>query len=343
MSNKWLLIENFGGRSGPTVIAIGSTPKKMVPLASILGRGHSLNLVVAAVGQALQTKETAVLRTADRHVAVAEPLLAFTGAAHGAFAWVGSAGDKPPRRDLAGAWHFNLTTDTVGGSNDLLNLYGVLPENRQTKRATAEAFERLIPNADASAALALLVRSQPGDEHQAVWAIRRDDGSLRAGHLSCRAVEEFHDGDRQVVLRGITHDIGAADDTPAAPPPPVLEQRVLESMAEPGAFRALVNLKTLRILRWIDPPMPGLAWRYDPNETPQPGWIHRSDMSTALKLSDDLASGHAQATLRLAGTEQEWLPVDISASIVLLDQHTTAALFTMRPQRGSGTESPVDS
>ena len=217
MSNKWLLIEAFGGRPAPTVIGIGSTPKKMVPLPLILGRGRSLELVEAAVTQAVGTKEQAVVKATDQHQVIAEPLLAFTGDVHGAYAWVGLRGERPPPRDLAGAWHFNLTTDTIGGSNDLLDLYGVLPEHRQTERATAEAFERLIPNADASAALAILVRSHPGDEHQAVWAIRRDDGGLRAGHLSCRAVEEIHDGQRQVILKGITHDIGAADNTPRHP------------------------------------------------------------------------------------------------------------------------------
>ena len=332
MSNKWLLIEAFGGRPAPTVIGIGSTPKKMVPLPLILGRGRSLELIEAAVTQALETKEPAVVEAADQHHVIAEPLLAFTGDAHGVYAWVGSRGETPPSRDLAGAWHFNLTTDTIGGSDDLLDLYGVLPEHRQTERATAEAFERLIPNADASAALAILVRSRPGDEHQAVWAIRRDDGVVRAGHLSCRAVAEVHDGQSQVILKGITHDIGAADDTPAAPPPPVLEQRVLESMAEAGAYRALINLKTFRILRWIDPAMPGLAWRYAPNESAHHAWIHEDDRAIAERLSDDLASGQGKATLRLAGTERDWLVVDITANIVLLDQHTTAALFTMRPR-----------
>src|SRR5690349_7174852 len=273
MPNRWLLVETFGGRPAPTIIGVGSTPKKMVPLPSLLARGQNLDLVQAAVAKATASKERTVLRSAKEHQAIAEPLLAFTGNVHGAFAWVGTAGESPPHRDLAGAWHFDLTTDTIGGSDDLLDLYGVPPEHRQTERATAEAFERLIPNADASAALAIMVRSEPGAEHQAVWAIRRDDGAVRAGHFSCRAVEELHRGKRHVVLRGITHDIGAAEETPAAPPPPILEQRLVESMAEPGAYRALVNLKTFRIHRWIDSPMPGLAWRHDPAQTPQE-WIH---------------------------------------------------------------------
>jgi len=331
MSNRWLLVETFGGRPGPSLIAVGSTPKKMIPLASVLGRGHNLELVTAAVTQVHRSEAPTEIESDDHHHRViAHPLMAFTAHVHGAFVWVGGIDTEPPSRDLAGAWHFNLTTDTIGGSSELLDLYGVLPEHRQTERATAEAFERLIPNSDASAALAILVRSHPGDEHQAVWAIRRDDGQVRAGHLSCRAIEETHKGQRQVVLRGITHDIGAAEETPAAPPPPILEQRLVESMAEPGAYRALVNLKNLRILRWIDTPMPRLAWRHAPGSPAPDVWIHPEDEKLARQLSEDLSSGHAQASLRLADIDGGWIPVTVVANIVLLDQHTTAGLFTLR-------------
>lgn len=300
MSNRWLLVETFGARPAPTLIAVGSTPKKMITLAAVLGRGHHLELVQAAVAQATTAGTSVELHASERaRRAIAIPLSTFAGQVHGAFVWVGAPNEAPPERDPAGAWHFNLTTDTIGGSPELLDLYGVAPEHRQTERATAEAFERLILNADASAALAKIVRSQPGEEHQAVWGIRRDDGKLRAGHFSCRAVEETHAGQRHVVLRGITHDIGPAEQTPAAPPPPVLEQRLIESLAEPGAYRALVNLKTFRILRCIDDPMPELAWRHTP-ATPTPErWIHPNDQAVAEKLSAGLSSGHAEATVRL--------------------------------------------
>jgi hypothetical protein len=90
----------------------------------------------------------------------------------------------------------------------------------------------------------------------------------------------------------------------------------------------------MRLLRWIDDPMPRLAWRLDPHETERLEWIHPADRAVAQRLSDDLRAGHATATLRLAGTDGEWLSVEIAANIVLLDQHTTAALFTMRPKPG---------
>lgn len=175
--------------------------------------------------------------------------------------------------------------------------------------------------------MALLVRSRPGDEHQAVWAIRRDDAEVRAGHLSCRAILETTNDGPEVVLRGITHDIGPADATPAAPPPAILEHRVLESMAQPGEHRALVTLTTLRILRWIDDPLPDLHWTHDPN-WPDRRWIHPDDQPDAQRLSDSLRTGRTTGHLRLARMPGGWLDVDIIANIVLLDQHTTAGLFT---------------
>ena len=179
MSNKWLLVETFGGRPTPSLIAVGSTPKKMIPLASVLARGHHLDLVQAAVAQAASTGNPIELPTDDQaRRAIAIPLKAFTGHVHGVFVWVGAVNEAPPGRDPAGAWHFNLTTDTIGGSTELLDLYGVPPENRQTERATAEAFERLIPNADATAAMAIIVRSQPGENTKPSGASAETTGNF---------------------------------------------------------------------------------------------------------------------------------------------------------------------
>lgn len=339
MVNRWLLIETFGGDLPPTIIGIGSTPKHMVPLRSVLGRGRSLQAVEAVVAKVSASRAADELVTHDGHRRVlGQPLLSYRGDVHGVWVWAGQVDETAPDRGVAGAWHFNLSTDTIGGSDDLLDLYGVAPKDRQTERATAEAFTRLVPNTDDAAALALLIRSRPGDEHQAVWAIRRDDGQMRAGHLSCRAVEERH-GDRvEVVLRGITQDIGPAEATPAAPPPVVLEQRVLESMARPGEHRALFNLKNLRILRWIDDPLPDLHWTLDPAH-PDSRWIHPDDQEVAEQLCASLRTGRTSGQLRMAAEGGDWLTVDVLANIVLLDQHTTAGLFTLR-RAGQQPEQP---
>ncbi|WP_270888886.1 GAF domain-containing protein [Pedococcus sp. 5OH_020] len=111
MSDRWLLIETFGGDRPPSVIGVGATPKRMVPLATILGRGRSLQAVEAAVAKvvAAGSREEFLTRDYQRRI-VADPLLSYRGDVHGVWTWVGRADDEPPQRDPAGAWHFNLTT-----------------------------------------------------------------------------------------------------------------------------------------------------------------------------------------------------------------------------------------
>jgi hypothetical protein len=48
MAERWLLLETFGGdgHREPTVIGLGISPKRMVPLASVFGRGRSLGLAL---------------------------------------------------------------------------------------------------------------------------------------------------------------------------------------------------------------------------------------------------------------------------------------------------------
>jgi hypothetical protein len=302
----------------------------MVPLRRILSRGHSLADVESVVHAAVSTAQPVEITSGDgRRRVIGDPLLTFTGCVHGVYVWVGAAEERPPTRDPAGAWQFNLTTDRISGSDDLLDLYGVAPADRQKERVTAEAFGRLVANADESRALAMLVRSEPGAEHQATWTVRRDDGQLRAAHFSCRTIAEpVGDGATEVVLRGITHDIGPAESTPSALPPVVLAQQVLAGLAEPGLHRAIVNLRTFRLLRWLDDPMPGIAWEYDPDEPTH--WIHPDDLPVAQALAEGLAKGKTRGRLRFRTTPTGWQEVDVDAALVILDQNTTAALLTLR-------------
>lgn len=328
MIPKWFLIETFGPE-GPSVIGVGDSPRPFIPLTTLFRR-HSSSLadVQGAIGRATVSRVASELLDGDRRI-IGVPLISFAGHVHGVYVWIGAASEEPPRRDPAGAWHFNLTTDVIGGSGDLLDLYGVPTELRQETRHTAEAFTRLLTNTDVAAAMALIVRSQVGDEHQATWTVVRDDQVRRAAHFSLRAVMETNsEGQNEVVLHGISHDLGPADEIPAAPPPIVLEQRLLQSIAEPGQYRAIVNLKNFRIMQWLDEPMPGLGWQKDA-ANPLP-WIHDGDLPAALAITKGLAtSSKTTGNLRLRSDDGTWRQVSIVANLILLDENTTAALFTM--------------
>src|SRR4051794_1764234 len=331
MANRWLLLEAFGGdgRTEPSVIGVGSTPKKMVSVTSVLSRGRHLEVVRELVTQVVLTGQPVrtITRDGSRQV-VGDPLIAFSGRVHGVYAWLGHVQEQPPRRDPAGAWYFNLTTGKIGGSDDLLDLYGVAPKDRRSERVIAEAFTRLTGNADETAALALIVNAPPGFEHQATWTVRRDDGELRAANFACRAVLEVRAGGAQeVVLRGITHDIGPAESTPSAPPKLLLAQQVLAAERQPGRHRAIVNLRNLTLLRWIDDPLPGIAWE---NDAQFPPAIHPEDLSQAMFMSFALASsGRVTDSLRVRGSGGGWVRLQVEAALMLLDQHTTAAFVTV--------------
>lgn len=331
MADKWLLIETFGGpgHDEPSVLAVGRTVKRMLPLPSVLGRGQYLDDMRALVARVARdgAPVRAVSRNGRRQV-VGDPL-AVAGRVHGVFAWTGTPDEVPPPRDLAGAWCFNLTRDTTVRSDDLFDLYGVAPEDRQYERRIAEMFGRLITNADEASGLALLVRSQPGDEHQATWAVRREDsGELRAASFACRVIAEPGEGGRsETVVRGITHDIGAAEQTPSAPRPMILAQQVIAAEKQPGRHRAIINLRRLTLIRWVDDPMPGIAWQLDATHPPA---IHPDDLPKARRMSDSLAGQtHVEGVLRLRSADGGWMPVAVSANLMLLDQHTTAALVTV--------------
>ena len=82
MADRWLLVETFGGgeRREPTVIALGQTPKRMVPLESVLGRGGYIRPVRAMIDQVAATGEAFRGMTRDgRRQLIADPLTQLRG------------------------------------------------------------------------------------------------------------------------------------------------------------------------------------------------------------------------------------------------------------------------
>ncbi|BAH56098.1 GAF domain-containing protein [Rhodococcus opacus] len=330
MATKWLLVSTFGG-AVPSIVGQGRTPKPFVPLEQVIKSRRSFADATSAITEVMAhpTKIDRLSSDGLRRV-IADPLCTFEGRLHAIYLWVGSAEEKVAQRDPAGAWYFNLTDFKVSGSDDLFDLYGVAPENRRSEAAMAGAFDRLDTGVDEGHALAKIVKSTPGMEHQAVWTVKRDDGARRAAHFSCRAVEERPDpnSDRKVViLRGVTHDIGPADDVPTAPPPVILEHRVLDAKLKPGEYLAYVDHKKLSLLKWRGNPMPGIAWEGGVGE-PTPA-MHPDDVEVARRLSADLARGSTSGVIRFRGLDGEWKPLHLEVSLMAFDQHTMGALVTV--------------
>ncbi len=334
---SWILVEKFRGpEQEPTVLSVGLEPRRMKSLASVIRGGGYLTAVRSMIDEVAATGEPfrGVTRDGRRQLA-GEPLASFRGHVHGVYVFYGPVGEELPSRPMAGAWYFNLTTGAIGGSDDLLDLYGEPPERRHRERFTAEAFGRLSPGPDETGALAMIVQARPGTEYQGRrWTVQRDNGETVTVNLWCRAVAERGEGGgEEVVIRGITQATGPAGPAPGAPAPLVtVEQRVVAAEYRPGRHRAIVDHASLTLVRWLDPPMPGIAWEIDAPHRPA---IHRADLRRARDMSARLAtSSHVEGTLRLRTTTGGWQQVAVSASLMLLDQHTTAALVTLTAPPG---------
>lgn len=189
---RWLLVETFSGAARePTVIALGQAAKRMVPLSTVIGRGGYLAPVRAMIARAAASGEPfrGVTRDGRRHL-IAEPLASYAGDVNGVYVYFGPAAEEVPPHPVAGAWYFNRSTERIGGSDELLDLYGMASGDRRRERFTAEAFTRLQPAPDEVYALALLVHAQPGEEFKGErWGVRRDDEELRSVSLWARVVE----------------------------------------------------------------------------------------------------------------------------------------------------------
>lgn len=335
---RWLLVETFSGAGhDPTVIALGQVAKRMLPLSAVIGRGGYIAPVRTMIERAAATGKPfrGVTRDGRRHL-IAEPLISYAGDVNGVYMYFGPVREEVPPHTPAGAWYFNRSTGKIGGSDELLDLYGMAPGDRRTERFTAEAFTRLRPAPDEAEALAVLVQARPGEEFKGErWGVRRDDGEWRSVSLWSRVVEvPGADGKPEVVLRGITQDTGPARITPSGPAAITVAQRVLMAEREPDKYRAIVDLRSLTLVRWVesDPPMPGIAWEID---APYPPAIHPADLRKARDMSRWLARGdRVEGILRLRGTQGGWVPVAVTAVLVVLDTHTNAALVTLSAPPG---------
>ncbi|MFC8181544.1 GAF domain-containing protein [Rhodococcus sp. NPDC057297] len=334
MQTDWLLISIYGGFSTRSVVAIGDRPRPFLRLEqhfSSKRQGVNTRAVHQIDDSIRALEETTSLDVFEQHEngrrTHAIPVRHDDGTLHAVYVWRGPEDVQPGPRNPAGAWEFNLTAGSAHGSSELFDLYGVSPEARRSGVAQAGAFERLKTNADEGAALAKIVTAAPGTQHQAVWTVVRDDGEERAAHFSCRMVEN---DSSEVLLRGVTQDIGAATTVEAAPPPRILEHRVLEAIKRPGEYHAILDLKRLRLIRWHGEAMPEVAWESLPGQ-PVPA-IHPDDMDVATAMSSQLATvSPVQGVLRFRHLTGEWRPIHIEISLMALDQSTTAGFAVLRP------------
>ena len=326
-----MLIETLG--EDPTVVAVGKQAKKMVALPAILGRNRHFPMINEAIQGSISAKTPAIFPVpgSDRIIRT-HPLIMTTGEVHGTHLWLGTQDTTPPERPIAGAWSWNLAADTVNLNADALFVNGITDREPGEGGNIAESFRYIEPNPDEADALAKVVNAHVGATHCATWVGKGEDQQLRRVHFSARIFEEPIT--RHRLVRGL--NINTGPDTPLTPEqqPTILAQQLLAAVAEPGTHRAIVNLRTLTLLKWVDEPMPDIDWEYDPENKPK---LHPDDLAIAREMSRGLSNApkdggvlKTEGILRIRGRNGQWLPIHVTANLTLLKEHTTAALVTVR-------------
>lgn len=324
MSHDWLLVETLGDE--PAVVAQGRQLKNLVPITNFLRRSPNLSAVKTAIAESVQTGQalTSITPKSDRVIRT-EPVMMSDGRMHGVHVWTGPIDEEPPERPVVGPLKWDLTCGVATDTPESLANSGKNAEAEVTYgRAFAEDLPSRELNPNETKVLAMAVRAEPGQTLCSTWDLTDWEGNpIRIGFTARSALEPGSDGRDHLVARAMNWRAERKG-------PPVvaddLAQRILNGLAQAGVHRALVDLKSWTLLKWLDEPCSFYDWRG--NEGQQR--VHPDDEAILHSMTKEFADGATSRVLRLPGIDTDWVPVHVTVNRVELEPETFAGLISLR-------------
>jgi hypothetical protein len=173
--------------------------------------------------------------------------------------------------------------------------------------------------------LAMAVRAEPDRTLCSTWDLTDWQGNpIRIGFVARTALEPGPDGSDHLVARAMNwHSelkgpVVSADD---------LAQRILNGLAQAGVHRALVDLESWTLLKWLDDPCTFYDWRGSKADRPK---VHPDDEHLKSSMTKEFADGPTSRVLRMRGHDDDWVPVHVTVSKVELEPDTFAGLVSLR-------------
>jgi len=337
MSHDWLLVETLGAE--PVVVARGAQTNNMVPISAFLRRNPHLMAVQSAISETLRSgfglssitpKNDRVIRT--------EVVQMTDGRIHGVHVWVGTPDSEPPERPLPGPLVWDLTAGVATDTPQSLANSGRDPDREQTHgRTFAEDLPTRDLNASETKVLSMAIKPEAGRTFCSTWDVTDHRGEMITVGFTARAlVEEQDDGSERMICRAMNW---RAEREGPLVPPDYLAQRILNGLAQSGVHRALIDLETWRLLKWLDEPADFYDWRV--NE------IHPDDGIHLARMIVEFAEGGSTAVLRMRVAGNDWAPVHLTVNRVELEPETYAGLASVRlptdeELRAANMTPPVD-
>ncbi|OBJ47201.1 PAS domain-containing protein [Mycobacterium sp. 1423905.2] len=325
MTHDWLLVETLGDE--PAVVAQGRQLKNLVPIKTFLRRNPALSAVQTAIAETLQTGQSlsSITPKSDRVIRT-EPVVMSDGRVHGVHVWSGPADEEPPERPTPGPLKWDLTRGVATDTPESLANSGKNPEVEVTfGRAFAEDLPSRELNPNETKVLAMAIRARPNQTLCSTWDLTDWQGNpIRIGFVARTALEQGADGRDHLVARAINWrtehkgPVVSSDD---------LAQRILQSLAQVGVHRALVDLNNWNLLKWIDDPCTFYDWRSNDGSRPR---VHPDDEREMRAMTEEFVDGPTSRVLRLPGHDSDWVPVHVTVNRVELAPETFAGLLSLR-------------
>jgi triple sensor domain protein len=324
MTHDWLLVETLGGE--PAVVAQGRQLKNLVPITTFLRRSPYLAAVRTAIAESVQTGQSLTSITTKRdRVIRTEPVVMSDGHIHGVHVWTGPADVEPSERPTPGPLKWDLTLGVATDTRESLANSGKDPDVEVTfGRAFAEDLPARELNPNETKVLAMAVKAKPDQTLCSTWDLTDWQGNpIRIGFVARTTLEAGPGSRDHLVARAMNWraelkgPVVSTDD---------LAQRILHGLAQAGVHRALVDLKSWNLLKWLDEPCTFYDWR---GEAGRPK-VHPDDEHLMSSMTEEFADGATNRVLRMRGHDVDWVPVHVTVNRVELEPDTYAGLVSLR-------------
>lgn len=325
MTHDWLLVETLG--SEPAVVAEGRRTQNLVPVSAFLRRNAHLMAIQTAIGETVRAGQgLSSITPKNARVIRTEVVQMTDGRIHGVHVWVGPTDMEPPERPVPGPLIWDLRNATATDTAESLLNSGHSAAEPTDGRSIAED----LPNRDLEAGearmLAMAIQPEVGQTVCSTWDLTDHRGDpITVGFVARALSETGDDGEERLICRAMNWR-SVRDDHPAGDG----AAHLLDGLTEPGVHRALVDLTSWTLLKWLDEPVPFFDWRASMAGERA---VYPSDHAEMSRMAAEFANGTTSGVLRMVATDGGWTPVHVTVERVELSDGVYAGLATMRQPR----------
>ncbi|MGE0216910.1 PAS domain-containing protein [Mycolicibacterium sp.] len=324
MTHDWLLVETLGDE--PAVVADGVRTKNLIPVATYLRRHPHLMPIQTAIGETVRAKgPLSSLTPKNDRVICTEVVQMTDGYIHGVQLWVGSPSETPPPRPEVGPQIWDLAAGVAIDTPESLRIIGWDPHAPAHGRPFAGGLSTRHVTRREADTLSMIINPEEGRAICDTWEVNDYRGErITVGFVTRFVPELLPDGAQHVICRGMSWR--SVRESPTIQED-LLAQRILNSLAEPGVYRALVDPRHWTLLKWLGDPLPFIDWRA---QIVGERAFHPDDLPTVQALTAQFGLAPVSGVLRMVAPDGGWVAAHMTVQSVELDTGIYAALVSWR-------------